>query len=854
MNVGIDLRPLVPGESGGIVQLLDGLLPSLFALAPTRTFHLFHTARFAPPRAPNAVAVEVPPIADAFDAELVRCEIDVLLRAYPTDEPLVFPPAREVTVVPDALHADLPEQLDPPTRARRATAFARAAAGTLVVPSRYTRDRLAALFPGARSVLVPPAAPQLVGRLADPLSPADAECVPTGPFVLYPARGWPHKNHAGLFRAWRAFRAEHPEYELVLTGTGGCVPELLAANPVPGVRDLGFVSERLLAELYRRAAALVYPSRHEGFGLPLLEAFAFGLPVVCGNRTSLPEVGGDAVLAVDPDDATELTAALARAVSEPSLRSALAARGRARLSAYDAPVSARELWAALERTATLPVPMEQVRAGHREFHARLARAGVSHERTGSGEGPLVSVVVAMGDFRKSAARCVRAWTREQTLPRERFEVIVVWDGRAPDELERVRRELGPQDRIVRSSAPTETALWHEGTRHARGRWLYFAEAHSYGEPECLAEVLDHLLGERVAAASSRSVAAAENRVALLEGRLFERVSAQRLAPGGWNRLFFRGCAIERAVYERLGGLRGEYGLFAEPLFSAELHRAGVRVGYARRSVVRHENAGTFAELAEHIGDYARHECEFRLAHAESVWDEYFGTPAEWRSGGRFDATLARIEARVRLRAGGGSRRFAALLPPSALGGHWWRWRAAARTERLRRRVLRASGDDELDAFSAWWTETATRARIEFLTALPVPNEALAAAHVADLPDPYLVGFHSVERHAGRRFRWSEPLAHVKLVLPRGVGAVEVETLPLRPGAAVAAFVNGRAATVEPRADGLRVIVPDALLRTGWQYLTLACDPLRAPNDARALGLAVCGARVAGHTAAVRRAA
>lgn len=853
MNVGIDLRPLVPGESGGVIQLLEGLLPSLFALAPTHTFHLFHTSRYAPPRAPNTVAVEVPPVADAFDAELVRCEIDVLLRAYPTDEPLAFPPAREVSVVPDALHADLPEHLDPPTRARRAAAFARAASGTFVVPSRYTRDRLAALFPSARSVLVPPAAPQLVERLADPLSPADAERVPTAPFVLYPARGWAHKNHAGLFRAWRAFRAAHPACELVLTGTGGCVPEALAANPVSGVRDLGFVSERLLAELYRRAAALVYPSRHEGFGLPLLEAFAFGLPVVCGNRTSLPEVGGDAVLAVDPDDATELTAALARVASEPSLRSELAARGRARLSAYDAPASARVLLGALERAAALPVPMEQVRAGHRELHARLARAGVSHERTSAGEGLLVSVVVGMGDFRHSAARCVRAWTREQTLPRERFEVIVVWDGRAPDELARVRRELGPNDRIVHSSATTETALWDEGARHARGRWLYFAEAHSYGEPECLAEVIEHQLAERVAAASSRSVPVADNRFALLEGRLFERVSAQRLVPGGWNRLFFRGAAIERAVYERLGGLRGEYGLFAEPLFSAELHRAGVRVGYARRSVVRHENAGTFAELAGHIGDYARHECEFRLAHPDPAWDEYFGTPAEWRTGGRYDATLARIEARVRLRVGG-SRRFASLLPPSAVGGRWWRWRAAARTELLRRRVLRASGDAELDAFAEWWTATARRARIDFLTALPVPREPLAAAHVADMPDPYLVGFHAVERYAGRRFRWSEPLAHVKLVLLRGAGAVEVDTLPLRPGASVAAFVNGRAATVEPRPDGLRVIVPDALLRTGWQYLTLACEPLRAPNDPRALGLAVCGVRVAGCAQSVRRAA
>ena len=114
--------------------------------------------------------------------------------------------------------------------------------------------------------------------------------------LLYPARPWPHKNHARLFEAFARLRARRPNLRLVLTGEGeyGALPA--------GVEARGRVSRDELVRLYQGAAALVFPSLYEGFGMPVLEAMACGCPVACSNVTSLPEVAGDAARLFDPRD------------------------------------------------------------------------------------------------------------------------------------------------------------------------------------------------------------------------------------------------------------------------------------------------------------------------------------------------------------------------------------------------------------------------------------------------------------------------------------------------------------------------------------------------------------------------
>ncbi len=116
-------------------------------------------------------------------------------------------------------------------------------------------------------------------------------------FLLYPANAWKHKNHARLFTAYAEVRRERPDLRLVLTGAGHdrlTLPK--------GAESRGHVTLDELVELYRSAAALVYPSLYEGFGIPCVEAMACGCPVAASDVASIPEVCGDAAVYFDPLD------------------------------------------------------------------------------------------------------------------------------------------------------------------------------------------------------------------------------------------------------------------------------------------------------------------------------------------------------------------------------------------------------------------------------------------------------------------------------------------------------------------------------------------------------------------------
>ena len=126
---------------------------------------------------------------------------------------------------------------------------------------------------------------------------------------------------------------------LVLAGIDrGVVEGLCAIAAEAGIEEavvaLGSVGEKELHELYRCASALVYPSRYEGFGLPLIEAMASGTPVIAARAGSIPEVVGDAAILLDPDDTAGWTDALTRVVNDEHLRQQLIGRGLARAGEF----------------------------------------------------------------------------------------------------------------------------------------------------------------------------------------------------------------------------------------------------------------------------------------------------------------------------------------------------------------------------------------------------------------------------------------------------------------------------------------------------------------------------------------
>ena len=164
------------------------------------------------------------------------------------------------------------------------------------------------------------------------------------PYVLSVGTIQPRKNYLRLIRAFANLKPEtlKPEtndaaLQLVIAGGRGWLYEDIFAEAEKygdRVRILGFVDEADLPALYRNAALFAFPSLYEGFGLPVLEAMACGVPVVCSNASSLPEVAGDAALLVDPLDADGLTGAMRRVLEDGDLRRGMVARGIAQAGRF----------------------------------------------------------------------------------------------------------------------------------------------------------------------------------------------------------------------------------------------------------------------------------------------------------------------------------------------------------------------------------------------------------------------------------------------------------------------------------------------------------------------------------------
>jgi glycosyltransferase involved in cell wall biosynthesis len=217
-------------------------------------------------------------------------------------------------------------------------------AAAVLVPSQTTRSDLLAAYPlpglDGRVIVVPEGlnAPIQAGVLPDGIEPG---------FILAVGTVEPRKNYPRLLAAYRRLRSRPGAVPIVI-GRTAAVPQLVIAGrqgwaygdtlqkiqAEPGVRYLGHVDEPTLAALYQSASVLALPSLYEGFGLPLLEAMASGLPALIGKSGSLPELAAGAAVEVDPEDVDAIASGLEELLSDPALRKRLADAGKRRAAGF----------------------------------------------------------------------------------------------------------------------------------------------------------------------------------------------------------------------------------------------------------------------------------------------------------------------------------------------------------------------------------------------------------------------------------------------------------------------------------------------------------------------------------------
>ncbi|TFV62893.1 UNVERIFIED_ORG: glycosyltransferase family 1 protein [Bacillus sp. AZ43] len=345
----------VPGGTGRyafeVASALAATAPAGAAVTTWAAWHADTNAGRVPgARGPRRLPLPRRPLTAAWERGLGPAPTGVDLVHSPTP---LFPPRRRrplVVTVHDAVPWTHPETLTPRGARwhRRVIARANDVADALVVPTEAVARELGRHLPLRRPpVVVGEGVSRALHPPADAAERAAALGLPEGEFAVTLATVEPRKGLDVLLAALA--RPEAPDVPLLVVGQagwGGVDVAGVAADldVADRVRLMGRLPDEDLAAVLGRAAVLVAPSRAEGFGLPVLEAMAAGVPVVSSDDPALAEVGGGATVTVPVGDSAALAAALAAVLTSPGDRARLREAGLRRAADFSWDATARALW------------------------------------------------------------------------------------------------------------------------------------------------------------------------------------------------------------------------------------------------------------------------------------------------------------------------------------------------------------------------------------------------------------------------------------------------------------------------------------------------------------------------------
>ena len=346
-KVGINLLWMVPGVVGGSETYTTRLLHGLTERKPQMEYVLFALPQFASahPELTSQFETLYAPLTGQWKSFRVagenswlatqsrKLKIDLLHHAGGV-LPL-FPSQRPVLTIHDLQYLYYPEYFTRTKLIYLRQMVPRSAenARLILTPSEFTRRTVIERLNIDPSIVI--AVPHGISPREDKVDASDIRerFEISGPFFLYPAATYPHKNHLVLLEAFSKLLKVHPEASLVLTGAKAWAEWKVAADMRDRitreiehlgiqnqVKMLGYVSTRDLDALYQEAVAVTFASRFEGFGAPVLEAMARGCPVVASNATAIPEVVADAGRLVSPDNAEDWCSSMCELIEDAGQR------------------------------------------------------------------------------------------------------------------------------------------------------------------------------------------------------------------------------------------------------------------------------------------------------------------------------------------------------------------------------------------------------------------------------------------------------------------------------------------------------------------------------------------------------
>jgi GT2 family glycosyltransferase len=473
---------------------------------------------------------------------------------------------------------------------------------------------------------------------------------------------------------------------------------------------------------------------------------------------------------------------------------------------------------------------------------------------------MLTVIYPMIELRgEDVVSPLRSWTREQTFARDRYRVIAAHSEADRAQATAIESLLGPNDELLAVPGRGFAALLNAAIAHARTPWLVLTEGHCIAQAGCLDAVMRWIEANPDGQIGNFELTHLnDNVVTRLVARWYGDMLAQWSTPPNWPHAISGGFAIRASLFEEVGALEPAFSAFSPHVQSARLHSRGAQVTSVPGASVIHLDEASMAEFCNSTSRYARGEFIARSQLDPAFMERYFGNADRWSNQMRLrrDTALAMARAviaaaRTNLgRSAALAGTFVSLLGEAAVG---LRPRIAMNRLML---ALDAMAIERLPIPEGWRWRRFLRshqrsvhlAQLEWLRQNPMSSSAALSEGrwtIEQLGSNDIVGVHGLEEFNGHRFRWSEPVAMIRMAPRQTACELRLETGGLRCdplSSLIAVVIDGRVlpskyCTSDDK-GALTIVLPATFAAAAKGEVILVCAPMSSAQDPRSLGLPI----------------
>jgi glycosyltransferase involved in cell wall biosynthesis len=357
MKIGINLTDLIPGKIGGMETYMRSLIHYFPLISPKDKFYIVgYSDILKDIKEKNVLKISMERCSsrekqsELLKQTIIKNKFDVWFSPLLILDPLDCPIPSAFTI-PDMQHEYFPDFFDAGTLNWRKKYFQASAnkANIIFTLSENSRNDIARFLEVSPEKIkaIHLDSPSWFNENRQIKAKTVNKKFGGSKYLFYPANTWPHKNHLRLLEAFDRIKDQIKEINLLFSGYPHQADKIIhdyinKHHLKERVHFLGYVKKEEIPLIYHNALGLIFPSLFEGFGIPIIEAFRSGCPVLCANNSSIPEVAGDAVIYFDGLSVKEISNSIMKFVSDSNLRKQLIRNGYERSKKFSYKETAKQ--------------------------------------------------------------------------------------------------------------------------------------------------------------------------------------------------------------------------------------------------------------------------------------------------------------------------------------------------------------------------------------------------------------------------------------------------------------------------------------------------------------------------------